>query len=135
MTEEKWKKEIRNIVEQRQLTSYMNDTKWNELRTAMLEEMPFPPSYFVKSLFREKVPEYWENVWYWGDWRTGLSDVGDVKGYWIEWLEIYPQYKKHIGMLVEPQIIDASQELEVVLAKYHIPYEKIGHAYRIYGYK
>jgi hypothetical protein len=36
---------IQEIIASRGLTSFMNDTKWNEFRMAMLEEMPFQPPY------------------------------------------------------------------------------------------
>lgn len=46
MTNEK-RAEAFKIVKQRNLCSYMNDTKWNELRYAMLNKMPFPSPYII----------------------------------------------------------------------------------------
>lgn len=43
--EEPWKRQAFRIVQQRQLCSYMNKTKWNELCNAMRFEMPFPPPF------------------------------------------------------------------------------------------
>ena len=33
------KERVRKIVQQRNLCSYMNDIKWNELRTAMMNDI------------------------------------------------------------------------------------------------
>ena len=44
---------VAKIVQERQLTSCMNNTKWDKFRHAMLEEMPFRPPYEIKTLFDE----------------------------------------------------------------------------------
>ncbi|MBD5088161.1 MAG: hypothetical protein HDT30_05020 [Clostridiales bacterium] len=55
------KAEAFKFVKQRNLCSYMNDTKWNELRYAMLNKMPFPPPYIIKTLFESECKEEKKN--------------------------------------------------------------------------
>ena len=47
---DKLRKKVLRIVEERRMSSIMNDTKWEELRYAMMNEMPFEPPYTVKFL-------------------------------------------------------------------------------------
>lgn len=50
---------VRRAVEQRGLTSHMNDTKWRALCTAIGQELPFPPprrsSFFQKQLIQRRL--------------------------------------------------------------------------------
>ncbi len=135
--QEHLKKQAFNIVRKRSLCSYMNDTKWNELRNAMLYEMPFPPAYVVKTLFENKCPEEKSLLkpTYYGDWYEGFA-YGEYfnGGFAIEWLKINPRFLKHRGCLIKPEVIDASHDLENILEKYNIPYEKQNYIYCIYGY-
>ena len=62
-------RKVRKLAEQRQLCSYMNDTKWNELRDAMLNEMPFQPAFTVKFIFDRNEPDL-----------SGI--ISDVSGDW-----------------------------------------------------
>lgn len=127
------------IVKQRNLCSYMNDTKWNEFRYAMLNQMPFPPSYIIKTLFENECKEernFQNDVYYIGDWYEGFT-YGEYfnGGFAIEWIKVRPRLLKHRGQLVEPQLIDASKEFEEILKTYNIFYEKKNDVYCIYGYK
>lgn len=47
LTDAKQKKRIREILTERGLASYMNDTKWRELCRG-LDKVPFRPAYQVK---------------------------------------------------------------------------------------
>lgn len=131
-----WNQKKRRIVEQRQLCGYMNDKKWNELRRAMLEEMPFPPPYIVKWVYKDcEEKDFDEDVYYWGAWKEALSFNDRVYGIAIEWMKIRPRYLKCRGRLIPPELVDASAEFEGILDKYHIPYEQENGTYCIYGYR
>ena len=125
---------VRAIVAQRQLTSCMNDTKWNELRTAMTEEMPFPPPCSVKFLTGTEPPE--PDLYHTGDWHYVYAIDGEAfnGAFAVEWIKIIPVLYKHRGRLVPPDITDASAELAEILNNHSIPYEEKSGDYLIYGY-
>ena len=136
---ENLKKQAFNIVKQRDLCSYMNDTKWNELRQAMYNDVPFPPPYIIKYLFDSECREedsIQKDSYFCGDWHEGFTyDKYFNGGFAIEWIKIRPRLLKHRGQLIVPELIDESAEFEAVMKKYSIPYEKQNEIYCIYGYK
>ena len=134
------KRKAKNIIQERNLCSYMNDTKWNELRNAMINEMPFPPPFTVKYLFETEFDEeddLQKDVYYLGDWEYGLSDDGKnfECTFLVEWIKIRPRYLKRRGALIESEIIDAEKIFVELLEKYNIPYEKSKGVFCIYGYR
>lgn len=135
------KRRAQSIVESRNLCSYMNDTKWSELRHGMLKEMPFPPPYILKTIFEEECQqeEYFRKDVTWiGDWNESfLYDEYSGAREWfvIEWIKVRPRYLKNRGKLVEPECVDATGKFEEILAKYRIPYEENNGVYCIYGYR
>ncbi len=48
---QKAKKKAKEYIEKEQLVSFMNNTKWDEFRKAMFEEMPFQPPYIMKTIY------------------------------------------------------------------------------------
>ena len=93
MTEEqdRDRRRLRRYIEQEQLASFMNDTKWRELRMAMVERAE-KPRYRVQCLLSQPThPDNWD-----GDWYYHLPTFA-----WIEWLDIDPIYVKSRGHLLE----------------------------------
>lgn len=133
------KKRAFEIVKKKNLCSYMNDTKWSELRNAMMNELPFPPFYVFKTLFEDECPDeiyIYSDSSLCGDWGESFAFGGYYNGgFAFEWLKIRPRVLKHRGMLIEPEVLDEGPELEEILRKYAIPFEKSGEVYCIYGYK
>ena len=137
---QKAKKKAKEYIEKEQLASFMNNTKWDKFRKAMLEEMPFPPPYIMKTIYEiEDDSTYYTHF---------ISDVNYLGGYdqesfaWlqyylIEWVKVRPRYYEvQGGRLVSKKIIhDAEKEFLEILNKYHINYEKANDLYVIYGYK
>ena len=121
-------------IEERGLVSYMNTTKWKELQNA-IDDLPFPPPYVLKDVCKDEanVPKFDEDVSYWGLW----SDEGLCWGHYfaIEWIKVRPRYTRHRGQLVEPEIIEITDEFVEILKKYNIPYEEENGVYTIYGYR
>lgn len=133
------KEQAFQIVKQRNLYSLMNDTKWRELRRAVLADMPFNPAYIMKTLFEQEYPfeeDFQNDVCYFGDWHEGFTYGEYYHGYFaIEWVKVRPRYLKYCGRLIEPEVIDASDQFEKILNQYQIPYELENGMYCIYGYK
>ena len=128
------KRKVFNIIRQRNLCSYMNDTKWEELRYSMYYDMPFPPPYDIKYIdidhstgYDINKDMYCEGAWY----EPFLLYDYSL----IEWIKIKPVILKHRGALISPEVIDATKELINILEKYNIPYEKENNIFTIYGYK
>ncbi|MDE5556289.1 MAG: hypothetical protein K2J32_01165 [Ruminococcus sp.] len=133
------KEKVRKIVHQRNLCSYMNDTKWNELRNAMMNEMPFSPPYIVKFLFEDKAEReeyFFQDVYYSCDWYYVFAIENHYfnGAFAVEWIKVRPRYLKYRGQLIEPEIIEAENEFIEILKKYSIPYEESNGVYCIYGY-
>ena len=51
------KNKVYRIIEKSNLCSYMNNTKWDELITAVRNEMPFPPPFEIKYLTQEDISQ------------------------------------------------------------------------------
>ena len=140
MTPEAFRRKIAQIVEERGLCSYMNSTKWNELRNAMLHEMPFPPPFIVKFLTEEQAvgAEHFEcDVPYQGAWHEAfaLEGIAFDGSFAVEWVKIRPRYLKPRGRLLPPELVEAEDIFVSILKKYTIPYEVQNGVYCIYGYR
>lgn len=135
---------ILDIIVERSLTSYMNNTKWREFRAAMLEEMPFEPPYDYKTLFDENDYIDKEYIQYFinndGPYSFGSFDNESfhfLNYKAIEWVKIRPRfYALEGGQLVKTKKwYDCEKEFIDILKKYSIPYEVNKGVYTIYGYK
>lgn len=125
------RRKVQTVVNEKQLTSIMNNTKWELLQRAVIETLPFPPSYQIKYVLEDNPePEnFEEDVWYWGDWEEGLQPF-----YSVEWIRVCPRYSKNRGMLIEPEIFDITEEFIEILQKLRIPFVTDGNSIYIYGY-
>lgn len=123
---------IQEAVQQRQLTSCMNNTKWREL----LDDLAEIPNLSIryKMLFDETDPE---SAW-------GLSD--DEYLYYmnmaeIEWFAIDDTVREYSrkGLLLDPEISEESvkDKLEGILKNHNIffEYEKDSGVFTVFGYK
>ena len=125
--------QVRRVVQQRGLTSLMNDTRWRALCTAIAEKLPFPPPYQAKLVLSEKAhPEVFEAApSYWGDWaRTPEAPMG----IFIEWLKVAPRVSVHMGQLVAPRIDDCTAPLRDTLKGLRIPFREEDGFFIIYGH-
>lgn len=126
-----YKEKIMEIVYKKNLSSIMNNTKWQELQSEV-EKLPFPPPYIIKYITDEENTENFTNdVKYLGDW----SDEPLKPFFRIEWIKVKPRYLKYQGRLVKDIVIDCSSEFLEILKKKSIPYEEKNGNYIIFGYK
>ncbi|WP_088071967.1 DUF6678 family protein [Gottfriedia luciferensis] len=124
------KQKVQTIITSKQLSSVMNNTKWEKLYNAILESLPLPPAYQVKYVTEDTLfPENFEDLWTWGDWKQGLRPF-----YLIEWIRVRPSYIEERGGLLEPKIIDIKKELIAIFKEFKIPYLDKNNSIYIYGY-
>ena len=124
---------IRIVVKNRNLTSYMNNTKWNAFTEAIKEQMYNIPIKY-KTLFDDDDPKIY--------WTIGGDEYFDYMNMAsIEWFKIgcVIEEVKDRGRLLEPDITsyDKTDEILQIFHKFNIPYEydKRENAFIIYGYK
>lgn len=122
------------IISERRLTSYMNNTKWREFVHAMDEEMPCNVPFDLKNIFEDDHFELYDRFY-----DDECFNNYDFKS--IEWVKVKPKFcdSIHRGMLIPDEKIphDFINEFVSLMKKYSIPYEYIEaeDAYIIYGYK
>lgn len=143
-TKKTGRERIFDIIVKKNLTSYMNDTKWREFRTAMLKEMPFQPPYDYKTLFDDSdyisksyVQHLIKNEGpnYFCSFDEESFNFLLYKA--IEWVKVRPRFfTLEGGQLVKKKIwYDSENKFIEILRKYNIPYELENGVYTIYGYK
>lgn len=131
------KNKVYRIIEKRNLCSYMNNTKWDELITAVRNEIPFPPPFEIKYLTQEDISQskvLKEDVDYLGDWH---GEHFPPREYYfnIEWLKVRPRYLKYRGKLIAHEVVDESKTFEAILVRYNIPFVEENGLYCICGYR
>jgi hypothetical protein len=123
---------LKEIAAARGLASFMNDTKWREL-CLEIQELPFPPSYQIKSLYDEvpRPPQVDYASSYWGDWaQTHEASFG----FHVEWIKIVPRYQRQIGPLAEPEMVDCSDELRSALVRLRLQFVEEDGFFTVYGH-
>lgn len=119
-------------VQRRSLASFMNRTRWEALRDAVLAELPFPPAFQRQDVLGPR-----EAAW--------RLDHVDGQGAWIdedleplfsiEWLRVVPRHRTFPGALVEGPTADCTDQFRDLLARLHIPHlEDAARTFWIYGY-
>ena len=113
---------IQDIIQQKQLTSYMNRTKWQELIGEIRQIDNLLIKY--KTIFDTSDPDIYWTI-------DGDEHFDFMNKALIEWFEISGNIKKceHLGRLLEPKVD--------ILQKYSIYYDynKENNSYMIYGYR
>ena len=121
-----------DIIRERGLTSYMNDTKWNELigDISLIDDLPI----MYRTLFDDRDPDgYWT--------IKGDEYIHHMDKAMIEWFRIgcVIRKKKAIGRLIEPKVLeqDVTDDIKAILDEHSIfnKYDPDEKAYTIYGYR
>lgn len=123
---------VARYVQTNQLQSFMNNTKWKELREAM-DALEHSPAFIVKYLLNEEqeTPDFEDIPRYAGDWSEDCFSASFA----IEWLKIHAKFRSFQGHLLPDAVADFSDVIQAALEKHHIPYEKQGDIFTIFGYK
>lgn len=133
---------VAQIVQKRQLTSCMNNTRWDKFRSAMITEMPFRPPYEIKTLLDEDDSFIQKFVMHDAAY-CGFYDEEEFVYFnykVIEYLVVKTKYCDVTGgRLIEHKTWhDATEEFIGLMKKYHIPYvpyENVDNTFIIYGYR
>lgn len=115
---------FKRFIAQEGLSGVLNNTKWQELFTA-LEPIQGKLEFFRKDVNeKEKIPPYWD------------SDIYHVFAGWshIEWLCIRALVSIPRGALLKPKIEDHTLELLAAVRSTGIPYTKTSDGIKIWGY-
>lgn len=127
------KEKIKTIVEERNLTSFMNNTKWKELIDYIMDEMREIPIKY-KTFFDEEEPSMY--------WKIDADEhFFHMNMSILEWFKIGSEFKKVVdqGRLIDPKIniIDKRTEIEYMLNRFSIPYEydDVEKCFTVFGYR
>lgn len=125
---------VARIVDERQLTSCMNNTKWREFLHVMTEEMSKKVPYAFHTIFDEddRNDDFFDTC-YCRECFNGYHFKS------LEWVKVKPKFceRKHRGRLIADEEIwhDLEEEFVKNVKKYSIPYEVEDGIYTIYGYR
>lgn len=121
----KQKDPISAYVNNHQLASVMNKTKWRELAALMTSNPEFNPLVRVRHLLDEtQVTGFAHLDWEW-------VKFGETN--WIEWMEIDPIRRDYAGRLVNDKEVDFIEWVRATLRSMTIPFEEDG-IFKIRGY-
>lgn len=123
---------IQDVIEQRQLTSCMNNTKWHEMLDDIIEIPDLTIRY--KSLFDETEPE--------PSWKIAEDEyIRYMNLSEIEWFKIDDVTRQYFrkGLLLAPEISEEKikDKIERILLKHSIyyEYEEDTGVFTVFGYK
>lgn len=136
--EQKYFKKIREIIHQRQLVSFMNDSKWIKLLHEV-EQLKFEPAFIAKRLTEKTDIEYEQNFcnkipYYLGNWQPFYKEAMPIF-LDIEYVLVQPRLTKYQGRLVNDLIIDISEQFNAVLIELNIPYVMEQQCFKIMAYQ
>ena len=117
------KEKIYKTIQERQLCSIANNTKWNRLIDTIREWDGWHPSYRFKT-----VGNYisgWDVEWYYHLPFPFLC---------VEWFDIGLYEEVYIGQLVKNKIIDHTKEITHLLDLCKLEYEVFDDIVRVWGY-
>ena len=113
------------FINDNQLASFMNKTRWRELADELTSNDNFEPKVRLKYLRQENMTGFTLLDWEWV--RSGESSC-------IEWMDIDPIKRVRQGQLVKDKEYDFRMYVESTLKEFHIKYTIEDEMYRVWGY-
>ena len=116
-------KKLLNTINNRQLVSVMNQTKWRELCDDFAQLRALKISVRYKLVTGEVdgfSPVWWDELFEYSP--------------QIEWIEFNPIVKEYRGRLVTDNQVDRSEEILNVFRKHSIRYSKEQSHFKVWGY-
>jgi hypothetical protein len=115
---------ILKLINQKQLASAMNMTKWTELCGSFDRQDETSPNVRYKLLYSEQVFGF-SKIW----WNQLLHECEA-----IEWIDFELILREHRGNLLPDRETDISEHIKGVLQAHNIPYSVEGKNFRVWGY-
>lgn len=112
-------------INENNLVSFMNKTKWRELAISLASNSNFEPKVSIKILGEPLASGFSHLDWEWV--KYGESSC-------IEWIEIDPIKREYLGRLVSDRETDYSKFIEQTLGAFNIPYTLESSLYKVWGY-
>jgi hypothetical protein len=125
------KRRIVAEVEDRGLTSVMNETRWRRLVLAV-RQLALRPAYQLKrvSVSAPYPASFDDDVAYLGDWSDDcLRPYVD-----IEWIRARPRLTRARGQLIVPELVDFEAEFVRVVREARVPHKIEDGSVWLFGY-
>ena len=116
--------DILKLVNQRQLVSVMNMTKWTELCNSFGSQDAISPNVRYKFISGDKIFGF-SKVW----WSQLLIECQA-----IEWIDFELVEREYRGKLVSDKETDISEYIKSVFQAHSVPYSIEGKCFRVWGY-
>ena len=117
-------RDILKLINEHNLISVMNNTKWKKLAIAIESDAQKEPCVSVKFLYEQEPTGYSLMDW----------DLGVHNCTLFEWVDIDPIKRIRIGGLVPDKEIDLTSSVLEMLNSNNIPYSIESGMYRVWGY-
>ena len=118
-------RKLKSFIARNSLVSVMNNTKWEKLRSLMLDEAEKLPSWKFKSL----MDSYNEECRWELEWRYHIPNFKTV-----EWLDINPRKIERRGKLLKDTVTDHSDYFSQIIYEIKINFRMEAGNIRIWGY-
>lgn len=115
---------ILKMIDDRNLVSAMNNTKWKRLAQAITTDREFEPFASVKDLDEAESDGFSLLDWKFSEFNPAL----------IEWVDIDPIKRKRVGGLIPDIETDVSSYVLAALKTSNVPYSIEDGMYRVWGY-
>lgn len=103
----------KNLMDKTELTSCMNDTKWEELRLAMYGLGEHSPQWRTKDVKNDYLCD-WQGEWFYHFEQGGFDTI-----YWVE---------------IRAESAEQKQRILSLLKEIHVPGEETELGFKVYGY-